>query len=69
MKIAILDGYTSTMGELDWKSFEAFGEVAVYDRTPKDKIIERARGAEARPHQQGSNVRGADRRPSRTCAI
>ena len=22
MKIAILDGYTSTMGELDWKSFE-----------------------------------------------
>lgn len=47
MKIAILDGYTSTMGELDWKSFEAFGEVAVYDRTPKDKIIERARGAEA----------------------
>ena len=47
MKIAILDGYTSTMGEFDWKGIEAFGEVAAYDRTPEDKIIERARGAEA----------------------
>lgn len=47
MKITILDGYTSTMGEFDWKALEAFGEVAAYDRTPKDKIIERAKGSEA----------------------
>lgn len=44
-KIVILDGYTSTMGELDWRSFEPYGEVVAYDRTRNDKIIERAKGA------------------------
>ena len=46
LKIAILDGYTSTMGQLDWRVLEKFGTVETYDRTPKDKIAERAAGAQ-----------------------
>lgn len=46
-KIAILDGYTSTMGEFNWDALKTLGEVEAYDRTPKDKIIERASGAVA----------------------
>ena len=49
MKIVILDGYTLNPGDLDWKGFEALGEVTVYDRTPVDQIktiIERIGKAE-----------------------
>ena len=47
MKIVILDGYTENPGDLRWDGFEKLGELAVYDRTPPDKIIERIGGAEA----------------------
>lgn len=46
MKIVILDGYTENPGDLSWEAFEALGEVAVYDRTPEDKITERIGDAE-----------------------
>lgn len=46
MKIVILDGYTLNPGDLNWSGFEALGELTVYDRTPEDKIIERAKGYE-----------------------
>ncbi len=41
MKIVILDGYTENPGDLSWEGFENLGSLTVYDRTPKDKIIER----------------------------
>lgn len=47
MKIVILDGYTENPGDLSWEGFEALGELAVYDRTPADKIVERIGDAEA----------------------
>lgn len=40
-KIVILDGYTENPGDLSWEGFEKLGDVTVYDRTPKDKIVER----------------------------
>ena len=40
-KIVILDGYTLNPGDLDWKGFEALGDVTVYDRTGDDQILER----------------------------
>lgn len=46
MKIVILDGYALNPGDIGWSAFEALGELTVYDRTPKDKIIERAKGFE-----------------------
>lgn len=45
MKIIVLDGYTLNPGDLSWKNLEAFGELVVYDRTPLDKILERAKEA------------------------
>jgi glycerate dehydrogenase len=47
MKIVILDGYTENPGDLSWDAFKAIGELAVYDRTPADKVIERIGNAEA----------------------
>lgn len=46
MKIVILDGYAENPGDLSWDCLDKFGDVTVYDRTPADKIVERARGAE-----------------------
>lgn len=46
MKIVNLDGYTTNPGDLTWEGIERFGEYTVYDRTPADKIIERAKGAQ-----------------------
>lgn len=47
MKIVILDGYTENPGDLSWDGFEKLGELAVYDRTPREKIIERIGKADA----------------------
>lgn len=46
MKIVILDGYTENPGDLSWDGWKTYGEVTVYDRTPKEKIIERIGDAE-----------------------
>jgi glycerate dehydrogenase len=46
MKIVVLDGYTLNPGDLSWEGFGQIGNLTVYDRTPTDKIHERAAGAE-----------------------
>jgi len=46
MKIVCLDGYTTNPGDLSWKELEALGDFTVYDRTPKDKLIDRAYDAD-----------------------
>ena len=46
MKIVILDGICENPGDLSWDWLKEYGELTVYDRTPKDKIIERSEGAE-----------------------
>ena len=40
MDIVILDGYTENPGDLSWESFEALGDLTVYDRTPKTDLRE-----------------------------
>lgn len=47
MKIVILDGYTLNPGDLSWEALEKLGHVTVYDRTPKENIIDRIGDAEA----------------------
>lgn len=44
MKIVVLDGYTENPGDLSWDGFRQFGEVIVYDRTPKELILSRMVG-------------------------
>lgn len=46
MKIVILDGYTLNPGDLSWDELKKLGEVIIYDRTPAEKVLERADGAE-----------------------
>jgi glycerate dehydrogenase len=46
MKIVVLDGYTLNPGDLDWGGLKGLGDVAVYDRTPAELIVERSKGAE-----------------------
>lgn len=47
MKIVVLDGYTLNPGDLSWDGLRALGECEIYDRTPPELVVERARGAEA----------------------
>jgi glycerate dehydrogenase len=46
MKIVVLDGYTLNPGDLNWDGLKKLGELVVYERTPIDKVVERASGAE-----------------------
>lgn len=46
MKIVMLDAYTTNPGDLSWDEFIEFGEIQIYDRTPVEKTIERAKDAD-----------------------
>lgn len=47
MKIVYLDAYTvNILEDLDLSALHTLGEVTLYDRTPKEQIIERAKDAE-----------------------
>lgn len=46
MKICILDGHSLNPGDLDWSPVERLGDVMLFDRTPADKIVERAADAD-----------------------
>ncbi len=46
MKLTVLDGYCLNPGDLSWDGLRRFGEVEVFDRTPADRVAERAAGAE-----------------------
>ncbi len=45
-KIVILDGYTANPGDLSWEPIKEFGELIVYDRTPKELVLERIQDAD-----------------------
>lgn len=46
MRLVVLDGYSLNPGDLDWTPLEALGDCRVFDRTPGDQVVPRARGAE-----------------------
>jgi len=46
MQIVVLDGYTLNPGDLSWQDLEALGPCTIYDRTPADLVVSRARDAE-----------------------
>ena len=46
MKIVILDGHAANPGDLSWKRLEQVGSLTVYDRTPKEETIHRAKDAD-----------------------
>lgn len=46
MNIVMLDAFTANPSDLSWAAFEALGTCDFYDRTPPEKIVERAKDAE-----------------------
>ncbi len=46
MKIVILDGFAVNPGDLDWGFMDRFGDIVIYDSTPKDKAAERCKNAD-----------------------
>ena len=46
MKIVVLDGYTVNPGDNPWHDLGRLGDLEVYDRTPPELVIDRARDVE-----------------------
>lgn len=46
MKIVVLDGHTLNPGDLSWDAVKALGEFELYDHSPDDLVVERAKGAQ-----------------------
>src|SRR5207247_7128473 len=46
MTIVVLDGYTLNPGDNPWDALTRLGRLTVYERTPADQIVARARDAE-----------------------
>jgi glycerate dehydrogenase len=44
--IVVLDGYTLNPGDNPWDGLARLGELTVYDRTPPERVVERARHAD-----------------------
>ncbi len=44
--ICVLDAFTSNPGDLSWDALRQFGEIQVYERSPEEKVIERAKDAD-----------------------
>lgn len=45
-EIVVLDGYTVNPGDNPWSPLELLGDCTIYDRTPSELVLERARDAE-----------------------
>ena len=45
MKLVVLDGYTLNPGDLDWAPLTRLVPTTIHDRTPPERVIERARDA------------------------
>lgn len=47
MKIVDLDAHAVNPGDLSWEQFEKFGELIIYERTPQEEVVNRAKDADA----------------------
>jgi len=45
-RIVVLDGYTPNPGDLSWDALRELGDCEIHDRTPPERVIERAAGKE-----------------------
>jgi glycerate dehydrogenase len=46
MKIVVLDGRVLNPGDLSWDGLKALGDCTIYERTPPEEVISRAKDAE-----------------------
>ena len=47
MRIVVLDRYCLNPGDLSWDSLREVGDLAVYDRTPEEQVVDLGAGADA----------------------
>ena len=47
MNIVVLDGYAANPGDVSWADLETMGQLTVYPRTAPEKVIDRAKDADA----------------------
>lgn len=47
MRIVVLDGHAANPGDISWEPFRQFGELVVYERTPKEQLLQRIGDADA----------------------
>lgn len=47
MKIVDLDAHAVNPGDLSWEQFENFGELIIYESTPQEEVVNRAKDADA----------------------
>ncbi|MCR5131716.1 MAG: D-2-hydroxyacid dehydrogenase [Prevotella sp.] len=47
MKIVELDAYAANPGDLSWEPLRELGELVIYERTPAELVVERAKDADA----------------------
>lgn len=45
-RIVVLDGFTLNPGDLSWQRLEAFGTLAVHERSPAERVVAHAEGAD-----------------------
>lgn len=45
MRIVVLDGYVLNPGDLSWNGIKELGDCTIYERTPPELTVERAKGA------------------------
>lgn len=46
MKITVLDGYSLNPGDMSWDELKGLGDVEIFDRTPREMVVERAKDSE-----------------------
>src|SRR5581483_6612765 len=46
MKIVVIDGKTLSAGDNPWDPLFALGDVVIFDRSPEDTVVDRARAAD-----------------------
>ena len=46
MKITVLDGYGLNPGDMSWDELKALGDAEIFDRTPREQVVERAKDSE-----------------------
>ena len=46
MKIIVLDGSTANPGDISWDELHSIGDVQIYDRSPRETVVERVGNAE-----------------------
>jgi len=45
-KIVVLDGFTANPGDLSWNELKELGDCEIFERTPVEQVVERAKDAE-----------------------